>query len=373
MKKFIALFLALVMLMALATGCASSSQPSNDAASNDTAASSSGDAEKDTTADTAADAAPAGGYKIALCNNSISETWRVQMVAEFEQAAEAYKASGVISEYYETNADADASKQIADMEDLIAKGVDGILIAPQNPTALNDVISEAMDAGIKVVVYNSYVDSSFTNYTAYVNQDGKEFGKINAQFLVDALGGKGKIILLQGVAGNSVCIERWEGAKEVFDQYPDIEIVGEANGNWDYADGKAATEALLSANPEIDGVWSQGGAMTQGAIDAFVAAGRPLVPMSGEAGNGFLASWIKYKGVDKFDSVAPLYDAAIVVDALDILVRALNGETVEKTNILPMDSITADTVSQYYREDLPDSYWAGSRLSDENLKKLFEN
>ena len=356
MKKFIALFLALVMLMALATGCASSSQPSNDAASNNTTTSNSGDAEKDTTADitadTAADAAPAGGYKIALCNNSMSETWRVQMVAEFEQAAEAYKASGVISEYYETNADADASKQIADMEDLIAKGVDGILIAPQNPTALNDVISEAMDAGIKVVVFNNYVDSSFTNYTAYVNQDGKEFGKINAQFLVDALGGKGKIILLQ---------------------YPDIEIVGEANGNWDYADGKAATEALLSANPEIDGVWSQGGAMTQGAIDAFVAAGRPLVPMSGEAGNGFLASWIKYRGVDKFDSVAPLYDTGIVVDALDILVRALNGETVEKTNILPMDSITVDTVSQYYREDLPDSYWAGSRLSDENLKKLFEN
>lgn len=369
MKKFIALFLALVMLMALATGCASSSQPSNDTASSNTTASSSGDAEKDSTAD----AAPAGGYKIALCNNSLGETWRVQMVAEFEQAAEAYKASGVISEYYETNADADASKQIADMEDLIAKGVDGILIAPQNPTALNDIIGEAMDAGIKVVVFNNYVDSSFTNYTAYVNQDGKEFGKINAQFLVDALGGKGKIILLQGVAGNSVCIERWEGAKEVFDQYPDIEIVGEANGNWDYADGKAATEALLSANPEIDGVWSQGGAMTQGAIDAFVAAGRPLVPMSGEAGNGFLASWIKYQGVDNFDSVAPLYDTGIVVDALDILVRALNGETVEKTNILPMESITADTVAQYYREDLPDSYWAGSRLSDENLKKLFEN
>ncbi len=72
---------------------------------------------------------------------------------------------------------------------------------------------------------------------------------------------------------NSVSNDRWQGAEEVFSQYPDIEIVGEAYGEWDYAKGKAATESLLSANPEIDAVWSQGGAMTQGAVDAFVAAG----------------------------------------------------------------------------------------------------
>ena len=66
--------------------------------------------------------------------DSLGETWRYQMVAEFEQAAEELKEQGVIKEYLETNADADASKQISDMEDLISKGVDGILIAVQNPT-----------------------------------------------------------------------------------------------------------------------------------------------------------------------------------------------------------------------------------------------
>ena len=253
MKKLVALLLVFAMCAALFVGCSGE----------------------------AADGGK-GGYKIALCNFSLGETWRYQMLAEFQQAAEQLKAEGVISEYYETNAEGEASKQVADMQDLIAKGVDGILIAPVNATACNDVISEAMAAGIKVVVFNSGCDPNFTDYTSYVYQDNFDFGVINAQFVVDALGPDGgKVIALQGVAGNEINATRWAGAKSVFDQNPQIEIIAEANGNWDYADGKAATEALLSAHPQIDAVWSQGGAMTQGAIDAFVAAGRPLVPMSG--------------------------------------------------------------------------------------------
>lgn len=342
MKKIVALLLVVAMCACLFVGCGSGEEKAD------------------------------GGYKIALCNFSLGETWRYQMLAEFQQAAETLKAEGVISEYYETNAEGEASKQVADMQDLIAKGVDGILIAPVNATACNDVISEAMAAGIKVVVFNSGCDPEFTDYTAYVYQDNFDFGVINAQFVVDALGAEGgKVIALQGVAGNEINATRWAGAKSVFDQNPQIEIIAEANGNWDYADGKAATEALLSAYPEIDAVWSQGGAMTQGAIDAFVAAGRPLVPMSGESGNGFMASWIKYQGVDNFSSCAPIYDCAMVVDAMDVLIKALNGEEVEKDIKLPMDQVTTETLEEHYRPDLPDSYWAGTRLTDENLAKLF--
>ena len=369
MKKRMALLLVLAMTGCLFAGCGSGGGDAGQAPS---------DAAEAPASDAAdGDAAPAestgsgGGYTIALCNNSLGETWRYQMVAEFEQAAEELKEQGVIKEYLETNADADASKQISDMEDLISKGVDGILIAVQNPTALNNIIEEAADAGIKVVAFNALPDTD--KVVAKVNQSDENFGRIGAEFLVEALDGKGKIIVLQGVAGNTISIGRWNGAKAVFDQYPDIEIVGEANGDWDYSAGKAATEALLSATPEIDGVWSQGGAMTQGAIDAFVAAGRPLVPMSGESGNGFMASWLQYKGVDKFDSVAPVYDCAMVVDAMNVLIDALDGKEVEfDQSDMHMDVITADTIEDYYRPDLPDSYWAGTRLTDENLKKLFE-
>ena len=309
------------------------------------------------------------GYKIAFVNCSLNETWRVQMVAEFEQAADELKEQGVISEYYETNADNDASKQVSDMRDMIAKGVDGILIATVNPTASNGVIKEAMDAGIKVVNYNSLADTD--NVTAKVYQSDKDFGRIGAEFIVDKIDGKGKIIVLNGTAGNSVSNDRWQGAEEVFSQYPDIEIVGEAYGEWDYAKGKAATESLLSANPEIDAVWSQGGAMTQGAVDAFVAAGRKLVPMSGEAGNGYIKTWIQYLGTDDFDSVAPNYTATISVTALNTLIDALDGKDVEFDQCLEMSTITSDDINDLYRDDLPDSFWCDTQLTEENLQKLF--
>lgn len=309
------------------------------------------------------------GYKIAFVNCSLNETWRVQMVAEFEQAADELKEQGVISEYYETNADNDASKQVSDMRDMIAKGVDGILIATVNPTAANGVIKEAMDAGIKVVNYNSLADTD--NLTAKVYQSDKDFGRIGAEFIVDKIDGKGKIIVLNGTAGNSVSNDRWQGAEEAFSQYPDIEIVGEAYGEWDYAKGKAATESLLSANPEIDAVWSQGGAMTQGAVDAFVAAGRKLVPMSGEAGNGYIKTWIQYLGTDDFDSVAPNYTATISVTALNTLIDALDGKDVEFDQCLEMSTITSDDINDLYRDDLPDSFWCDTQLTEENLQKLF--
>lgn len=310
-----------------------------------------------------------GGYKIAFCDTSQNETWRVQMLAEFEQAAEKMKSEGIISEYYFTNADTDASKQISDVRDMIAKGVDGILIAASSPTAVIPVVEEAMEAGIKVVNFNSLLDSD--NVTAKVYQSDVEFGRICAQFVADSIDGKGNIIVLNGVAGNSVSNARWEGAENVFSKYPDIKIVGESYAGWEYGKGKAAVESLLSANPDIDAVWSQGGAMTQGAIDAFVAANRELVPMSGEAGNGFLRTWMKYMGVDKFDSIAPNYTATISVKALEVLIDALDNKNVEKNIELPMSTITSQNINEYFREDLPDSFWCDTSLTDENLNRLF--
>lgn len=358
MKKILSILIVLVMVLGM-TACGTQKKTdTNDEVTNDnTVENTESEPKKD-------------GYKIAYCDVSMNATWRTQMRAEFEQKAEELKAEGVISEYYVTNANDDAAKQISDVKDMIAKGVDGILIAAVSQTALSPVVEEAMDAGIKVISFNMLVDTE--NVSGKVYQSDAEFGRIGAQFIVDKLDGKGNIIVLNGTAGNGCNEERWRGAEGVFSQYPDINIVGTSYADWEYAKGKAATESLLSANPDIDGVWSQGGAMTQGAIDAFNATGRELVPMSGEAGNGFLRSWKENMGKDKFDSIAPIYKGTMILDALDSLVTVLGGGEINKVNELPMESVTADTIDDYYREDMPDSYWVGSQLSDENLKKLFE-
>lgn len=187
------------------------------------------------------------GYVVALCNYSIGNSWRAQMEQEFVAEAEKLKAEGVVSEYYITNSNEDINKQISDMQDLITKKVDAIVITAASPTALAPVVEEATEAGIKVVSFDNVVETD--EQVATVGIDEKEFGRIGAEWLVDKLEGKGKIVVLNGIAGTATDSLRWGGAEEVFKQYPDIEILGSANASWDYAQGKAAMESMLSAYP----------------------------------------------------------------------------------------------------------------------------
>lgn len=310
-----------------------------------------------------------GGYKVAYVNYSLANSMRVQMQEEFIAAAEEYKEAGLISEYYITNSNNDISKQISDMKDMITKGVDAICITAASPTALAPVVEEAMAAGIKVISFDNWVETD--NQTSVVRIDEAEFGRIGARFLVEQLDGKGNIIVLNGTSGTAVNEERWNGAEEIFKDYPEIKVLGSAYADWDYAKGKAAAESMLSAYDRIDGVWSQGGAMTQGAIDAFSAAGRPMVPMVGEANNGFMRVW--QENMDNgLTCAAPGFSSAMSKTALDTAVLALQGNSVEKEIIMPIESITEAQFDSLYNPELSDSFWVLTELSPERLEKLYK-
>ena len=375
MRKMFTVGLAAVMAMGL---CACGSQKAAEttaapAAAETTAAPAQEEKkeEKEETTEAKASSETAGGegYVVALCNYSIGNSWRAQMEQEFVAEAEKLKAEGVVSEYYITNSNEDINKQISDMQDLITKKVDAIVITAASPTALAPVVEEATEAGIKVVSFDNVVETE--EQVATVGIDEKEFGRIGAEWLGDKLDGKGKIVVLNGIAGTATDSLRWGGAEEVFKQYPDIEILGSANASWDYAQGKAAMESMLSAYPEIDGVWSQGGAMTQGAIDAFIAAGRDLVPMTSEGNNGAIRAWIenKDKGLSCIAPSNPTYTSA---EALRVVIKALNGEDIPGNVVMDIETVTEENVDQYYRSDMPDSFWVLTELDDATLQKLYK-
>lgn len=373
MKKMFTAGLAAVMAMSLCacgggqTAPATTSAPAAETTAAAAETTAVGEEEKKEETDQAA--AAGGGYVVALCNYSIGNSWRAQMEQEFMAEAEKLKAEGVVSEYYITNSNDDINKQISDMQDLITKKVDAIIITAASPTALAPIVEEATEEGIKVVSFDNVVETE--EQVATVGIDEKEFGRIGAEWLAEKLGGKGKIVVLNGIAGTATDALRWGGAEEVFKQYPDIEVLGSANASWDYAQGKAAMESMLSAYPEIDGVWSQGGAMTQGAIDAFIAAGRDLVPMTSEGNNGAIRAWIenKDKGLSCIAPSNPTYTSA---EALRVAIRALNGEEVPSNVVMDMETVTEDNVDQYYRTDMPDSYWVLTELDDETLERLYK-
>ena len=150
------------------------------------------------------------GFTIAYCDTSQLETWRIQMLAEFEQAAGELKTEGIIDEYYVTNANGDPAKQINDINNMIQKGVDGIILCATSPTAIQSAVDDAMNAGIKVVNLNSLVKSN--NVTSKIYQSDIAFGQICADFIVNKLNGKGNILVLNGIAGSEISNERWIGA-----------------------------------------------------------------------------------------------------------------------------------------------------------------
>lgn len=323
----------------------------------------------DTPATKLDDAVKDGDFVVALSDSFSGNSWRQQFEKEFEAAAEKYKQEGYISDYVILDAGGDQTKQVSDIEDLITQGVDAIVVDAITDVALNDVLQEAQDAGILVLNCDNLVT---TDVTSKIIVSDYDFGYTGGSWLGEQLGGKGgKVVVLDGTAGSSTDTNRHNGMVDGLKaSNPSAEIVAQQNADWDYATASTAMGTILSANPEIDGVLSQGGAMTMAAIDAFVAADRKLVPMTGEASNGFLRMWSEYKD-QGFSSIAFANPPFQSVMCLNLAINKFNGVEIAPTYQLNIPSITDDMIDRLYDSDLSDSFWVFSTLSEDQVKELF--
>lgn len=302
------------------------------------------------------------GYLPLFMGNS----FQAQSVSSIQEAA---KRHSEIKEVIVSNPELNVETQINQVRNMIDKKVDAIVLMALSPTALNPVLEEAVQAGIPIVVSDSVTTSD--KVTSQVGVDELLWGQKTAQWLVEQLGGKGNIIVLNGIAGNSSNNDRWNGAKAVFDKYPDIKILAQANADWDQAKAQTTVSNWLAAYPQIDGVWSQGGAMTAGAMIEFEKAGRKMVPMTGEAYNGFLKMW-KEKKQQGFSSIAPVLPNYDVQIALEVALKAIKGEKVPAKVQVPLPLVDDKNLDKYIVPDKPDDYWVINSLSIEEINKIIE-
>lgn len=343
--------LAAVAAVALtAAGCGSSSSSSSGSAT------------------TKAD--PDGKFTIGYDVYWLGNSWSTQLAEEFRAAAERNRDS--IEKVVYTQSDNQVQKQISNVQSMISRRVDAIIMTPISPSASVPVIQQANRAGIPVILVAAQADTRDT--AAEVRADDVVFGRTGAEWLVRKLDGRGKIYVLNGLPGFSTDTLRWKGAKDVFDRYPDIEVVADAHAAWDTARAKTAVSNMLAAHPEVDGVWSQGGAMTLGAIQAFRAAGKPLVPMTGENNNGLMKVWdsLNRAGDRRFDSIGVVNPTWVGSEALTQTLNLLRGDEVRKVNLVNPAPITSDNLADFVRTDLPDSFWVDTRLDDAQIRALFD-
>jgi len=308
-------------------------------------------------------------YTIGFINWSTANSWTVQIVEEVRDEASLYPQIG---EFIIVSSEGDADTQISQIEDMIVRGVDALLLIPVSPDAIVPAVEEAAEAGIPVVVFASDVNTD--TYVTKLLANPRLFGQVGGEWLMNELDCQGNIIVLNGVTGISTSDLRRAGLQDAIDACPDggagITILAEEDAAWAYDQGRLATERMLAAYPEIDGVWSQGGAMTQGAIDAFEAASRDLVPMTGEDNNGFLLAWQERipDGFRAMSASEPTWQSRV---ALQAALRILQGEPVNSYYELQVPTIYEDSVDQFVRPEYSDSYWANSRLSQEAADRLY--
>lgn len=305
-------------------------------------------------------------YTIGYVTIFMDNSWSAQLKEEIMEEAKKHQE---IKEILHLDAQSNINNQISAVEDLVARGVDAIVIDPISPVALSGAFKLARENGIPVIAISSTVPEE--QVTSWVGRNDYDYGYVTALWLVEKLNGEGNIVALSGIAGNSTTESRWGGAKAVFDKYPDIKILTRVFADWGFAQAKATMSNVLAGYSNIDGVWSGGGAMTQGAIEAFESAGRELVPMVGEANNGFLLDWIE-ASAEGFESIAfnnPTSHSAI---GLRLALKALNGQPIPKSVYVTGPYILSlDEAKKYARPDLEDGYWVGHTLSEEALQRLW--
>ena len=281
--------------------------------------------------------AQTGPFNIALSNSYIGNVWRTQMI-QMAQAFVLHEDVAVdISKFQVNSSGTDDAAQIAAIEDMISQGAQAIIVDANSTGGQVNVLEQARADGIVVVAFDNIIDS---DQVVLVNQDQVEMGRQWAQFLIDETGGQGKILMVNGVAGTSVDTDRRNGAYAVWKANPGISYV-EVVGEWDPGKAQAATATALAANPDIAGVWCQGG--TNGVVQAFLDAGAALVPVAGEAENGFRKQMLEY--ADKFNALSIGQTPAMVCVAIRTAIALLKGDAVPSFIAMPIPSaLTADLV-----------------------------
>lgn len=164
----------------------------------------------------------------------------------------------------------DSAKQAADLESFVARGVDGILVSPMTVDALVPAIEAAVAQGIPVATVDRAANTDAV--LVHVGADNVAGGRSAAQFIIDQLGGSGRVIQLEGTPGASAAIDRRSGFEEVM-AGSGIEIIASQPADFNRAQGQTVMENLMQSHPDFDAVFGANDEMIIGAIEAMEGAG----------------------------------------------------------------------------------------------------
>ncbi|WP_238625454.1 substrate-binding domain-containing protein [Aggregatilinea lenta] len=233
-------------------------------------------------------------------------------------------------------------RQASQIEDLISRGVDVLIVNPVDSDAVATSIEAANEAGIPVITVTR--PSNGGEVVQHLDIDNAYAGQLVAEQLVKDLGGEGRVAILEGIPGAPSAQQRQEGFLAVLEEYPDIEVVSSLTANYSREEGARVMDDVLQANPALDAVYGHNDEMALGAVRSIKAADR--------------MSEIKVYGIDAVDdALQAIKDGEMMATvkqqpdvemetAVESAAQIIQSEEVEPLVIIPLVLVTAETLSE---------------------------
>ncbi|HEX9116108.1 MAG TPA: sugar ABC transporter substrate-binding protein [Anaerolineae bacterium] len=290
--------------------------------------------------------APKARYTIGVMLNSMQHPYITAEVQSVRSECASMNLNCI-----ELDAQFDAAKQAKQVEDLIARKVDGILFFPVDVGAVKPLLKKINDAKIPVVSYgNRVLDEDLPLVNAVAGEDSNFEGQQVARMLAKDFSDKAaKIVVIEGQAGGWVATQRSKGFEDTIKQIaPKVQILAKQPADWNRAKALKIMEDYLTRYPAIDAVYAHDDDMAMGAVEAIKAAGlTSKVKVYGIGGMGEFMKLLKTGQVAGTVMQSPVQFGTLPVRVMnDILV----GRNVQKFNYIDMPMVTKDNVDQFKPE-----------------------
>ncbi len=241
------------------------------------------------------------------------------------------------------DAQLDLANQNTQIDAFIQQGVNLIVISAVDEAGIAPAIQRAKEAGVIVIA----VDTPAHGADAVVMTNAVQAGEKSCDYLFQQMGGKGQVLLVDGTPIQTI-IDRINGCKTVAKNYPDIKIVGQQASKNDRASGLAVTTDMLTANPDVTGIFGMNDPSALGAVLAVEQAGKTgQIKVTGVDGSPEAVAELTREG-SPFIGTATQNPAEMVRQAVKIAVDMTEGKMpAEKTVLIPSVLVTRETVKDY--------------------------
>lgn len=281
----------------------------------------------------------AGASKVTLAVSTLNNPFFIQLR---DGAQEAAKKAGVTLEV--VDAQNDAATQQNQLANAATQGVNAVIVNPVDSAAAAAAVTPVMGAKIPVVAVDRDVEGKKVD--TLVSSDNVAGGRQAADALAKAIGEKGEVIVLQGVAGTSASRDRGKGFAEGIAKYPNIKVVASQPANFDRTQGLDVATNLLQSHPNAKGIFTENDEMALGALQALGArAGKDVFVVGFDGTEGGL------KAVKDGTMAATIAQqpAKLGATAVEMAVALIKGEKVEAQAPVEVKTVTKDNVADFLK------------------------